>query len=305
MSAKLQKFMRWSGLAVIVLATASAASAAGDPFAAKVLTSDVDLFYQVYDAAGGRPTADQLQDGYLDAGSDAVRDFVPNRIVSALALARQIGEQPELYEQARVCRVALPGVERRMRSAYLAFQAILPEADLPDTTILIGRGNSGGTTSSKGVLIGLEVVCDPTLSAQSLDTRLFHLVAHELGHTQQTEFDDDSLLALSLNEGVAEFVGELISGAPSYEEMFRKAEARAPEIEQAFAAEMFGTTTRRWLYNGQGTDEWPGDLGYWTGYRIARSYYDRAADKRAAVRAMLKGGNAKAFLEASGWTPAR
>ena len=67
---------------------------------------------------------------------------------------------------------------------------------------------------------------------------------------------------------------------------------------------MFGTTTKSWLYNVQGTDELPSDLDYWTGYRSPRSYYDRAADKRAAVRSMLEGGNAKAFLEASGWNPA-
>ena len=43
-----------------------------------------------------------------------------------------------------------------MRAAYLAFQTALPEAELPDTTILIGRGNSGGTAKPSGVLIGLE-----------------------------------------------------------------------------------------------------------------------------------------------------
>ena len=67
---------------------------------------------------------------------------------------------------------------------------------------------------------------------------------------------------------------------------------------------MAGTDTTRWLYNGLGTPGWPGDLGYWIGYRIAGSYYDRAPDKRAAIRAMLKGTDARAFLKASGWTPA-
>ena len=48
----------------------------------EIRTSDVDLFYRVFDAAHGRPTAEALQHDYIDGGSDAVRQFVPNRIVS-------------------------------------------------------------------------------------------------------------------------------------------------------------------------------------------------------------------------------
>lgn len=278
--------------------------AAGDPFAARVRFDDVDRFYRVYDAAGGRPTADRLRRHYLDAGSAGVRDFVPDRIVSAEALATKIAEDRALYDRARACRAALPKVERRMRSAYLAYQTALPEADLPDVTILIGRGNSGGTAKPTGVLIGLEVVCDPQPGAVPLEVRMTHLVAHELGHTQQAYFRGDTLLDAALNEGVAEFIGELISGAPLNADLFARAEPRAAEIERAFAAQMTGTDTSRWLYNGPGTPEWPGDLGYWVGYRIAKSLYDRSADKREAIRTMLKGTDAASFLKASGWTPA-
>jgi hypothetical protein len=282
----------------------AAPTAAGDPFAARVRFDDVDRFYRVYDAAGGRPSAERLGRDYIEAGSAGVRDFVPDRIVSPEALAVKIAQDRAMYDRARRCRGALPQVERRMRAAYLAFQTALPEAELPDTTILIGRGNSGGTAKPSGVLIGLEVVCDPTPGAVPLEVRFKHLVAHELAHTQQAYFGGGTLLDAALNEGVAEFVGELISGASLNADMFVRAEARAPEIEAAFAAEMAGTDTKRWLYNGPGTDAWPADLGYWIGYRIVKSYYDRAPDKRAALRTMLKRTDARAFLKASGWTPA-
>lgn len=293
------------GLLIILLLASSFARAAGDPFGARMRYDDVDLFYRVYDAAQGQPSARQLQREYIAGGSAGVRDFVPNRIKSGEALAAKIAEDRAMYERARKCGAALAAVERRMRSAYLALQALLPDAQLPDTTILIGRGNSGGTASRSGVLIGLEVVCDPKLSAAPLDVRLTHLIAHELGHTQQAGFKGDTLLAAALNEGVAEFVGELISGAPANGEMFAVADVRAKEIELAFAAEMMGTNTSRWLYNGPGTPKWPGDLGYWAGYRIAKSYIDRAPDKKAAIRSMLNSTDAQAFLKASGWVPGR
>src|SRR3546814_17660743 len=51
-------------LAQDVSTTRSAATAG-----AIVHTEDVDLFYRLYHAAGGHPTAEQLQHDYLDPGS--------------------------------------------------------------------------------------------------------------------------------------------------------------------------------------------------------------------------------------------
>ena len=47
----------------------------------------------------------------------------------------------------------------------------------------------------------------------------------------------------------------------------------------------------------------PGDLGYWVGYRIVESYYEKARDKRQALRDILEMTDAKAFLARSGWHP--
>jgi Predicted Zn-dependent protease (DUF2268) len=290
-------------LAILALLLASPATA--DPFAPHVRSEDVDRFFQILDPAKGRPSAQALQRGYLDAGSAGVRDFIPYRIESAQALAAQITQEPELYEKARKCRPLLANLEKRVRPAYLALQQILPEAKLPETTILIGRGTSGGTSRPSGVLIGLEVVCDPILMGDGGEALLGHLVAHELGHTQQAYFRGDTLLANALNEGVAEFIGELISGQVSNPQHARQVAGREGEIERAFFRDMRGADRSRWLYNRPGTAEWPGDLGYWVGYRVAKSYFDRATDKTAAVREMLAATDPEAFLNASGWTPAK
>jgi uncharacterized protein YjaZ len=61
------------------------------------------------------------------------------------------------------------------------------------------------------------------------------------------------------------------------------------------------TDLSKWLYNG--TMDKPGDLGYWIGYRIVKSYYQHAADKRRALREILEMTNPKAFLATSGWYP--
>lgn len=58
-----------------------------------------------------------------------------------------------------------------------------------------------------------------------------------------------------------------------------------------------------WLYDGVGTPDCPGDLGYCVGYRIAKAYYETASNKRAALRTLLDLKDPKAILAESGWQP--
>lgn len=59
--------------------------------------------------------------------------------------------------------------------------------------------------------------------------------------------------------------------------------------------------TSNWLYQGNRATGRPADLGYWMGYKIAKAYYDKATDKRTAVKEILRFTDSKAFLEASGY----
>lgn len=304
MALRLRGTITCKPIAILALLLCAAAPVPADPFAVHVRYDDVERFFQVLDAGKGRPSAEALQRDYIDAGSTGVRDFVPYRIESAQALAETIAKEPALFEKARKCRALLPNLEKRVRPAYLAFQQVLPDARLPETTVLIGRGTSGGTSRPSGVLIGLEVICDASMLGDGGDAVLGHLVAHELGHTQQAYFRGDTLLANALNEGVAEFIGELISGQVSNPQHARQVAGREGEIERAFVRDMRGADRSRWLYNRPGSAEWPGDLGYWVGYRIAKSHFDRANDKTAAVREMLAATDAEAFLRRSGLAPA-
>src|SRR5436190_295384 len=111
--------------------TAATAAGKGEP---DIRTSDVDLFYRVYEAAGGHPTAEILQRDYLDAGSPGVREFIPERILSAERLAKRIGEKPEVYDRARSCATALPEVRQRLKPAFRKLAQIYPQAKFPPVT---------------------------------------------------------------------------------------------------------------------------------------------------------------------------
>jgi len=273
-----------------------------------VRIDDVTRFFAVYDQSHGKPSAAELQTGYINPGSTGLHEFITARIGSAQALAKAITKSPQDYRNARHCMRALPAVRERLRRVFAKLARIDPHATFPPVTIVIGRNNTGGTTTAEGVTIGLEVICRANWLDPNIVERLVHLIAHEYVHVQQPAAqvappDNATLLFQSLVEGGAEFIGELISGEVTNSHLKQWALGKRCRIERQFQAHAMGTETSGWLYNGPGTPEKPGDLGYWVGYRIVRAYYIHANNKQRAIQAILHVNNANAadFLKHSGW----
>lgn len=296
--------MRRSLFSILLLALCwSGTPAAAKPHGPPIVTEDVDRFYRLYDAAGGLPSAETLQRDYIDAGTPGVREFVPYRIISGEKLAQMVRAKPEIYARARQCLSALPEVKRRLRPAFARLARLYPEARFPPVTILIGRNNTGGTSGPSGVLVGLETVCRSVRAGESVADRFVYLIAHEYGHVEQAPGDPKSLLEQALVEGVPELVAELTTGKISNSHLIAWTRGHEVEIGERFLRDADGTDVHEWLYNGEGTADKPGDLGYWVGYRIARLYFLRARDKHAALRQLLELKDARAILLKSGWRP--
>ena len=58
-----------------------------------------------------------------------------------------------------------------------------------------------------------------------------------------------------------------------------------------------------WLYAGKRKDDRPADMGYYIGYVITKSYYDKAKDKTQAIADILNIKDCKIFLAQSGYSP--
>ena len=309
--------MKWTSIGVVigVLACAvifgaaqSAPSVALDPAAGPTIhIEDVDRFYKLYDAAGGRPTADQLQRDYIDQGSEGLRQFAKMRNTSGTRIAEALAGHPEIYSSGKRCMVVLPRVRHRLQVALRTLRDLYPEARFPPVTIAVGRGKPVGVGSpATGVQIGLEALCATHWLNPNVEDRFVYVIAHEYAHVQQVpplvDKEHPTVLEGSLIEGAAEFAGELIAGQVAYSQFRASTEGREKEIETAFVSDQDKTDLSDWLFNG--TLEKPGDLGYWVGYRIVKSYYQHASDKRLAFREILEMTDPKAFLAKSGWYPA-
>jgi len=295
-------------LCFAALLAASLARAAAPAPPVVMRSDDVERFYRVYDAAQGHPGAAQLQAQYLAPGSEALHQFVVSRIGSADKLAAAIAKRPADFDKARGCLSALARTRAQLPATFSRMAALYPAAVFPPVTFVIGRDNTGGTTTRDGIVIGLETMCRVATQDADVGERFTHIIAHELVHVQQPAGQVDAppgatLLFQALLEGGADFVAELTSGATANPQLQQWTRGHECAIEQAFDKDALGTDISQWLYNGAGTPDKPGDLGYWVGYRIAKAYYEHAADKRAAVATLLHVDNASAprFLKDSGW----
>jgi hypothetical protein len=292
---------RWNRLVAAIGALACAAASAPG-----IHVEDVERFYNVYDAADGRPSAEQLQRDYLDPGSEGLHRFARMRNITGARIADALTKNPSLYANARRCMAVLPQVQRRVEVALGKLIRLYPEARLPPVTIAVGRGKPVGVGSPQtGVQIGLEALCATDFMNPDIEDRFVYVIAHEYVHVQQaqdfTEDKNPTVLSGSLMEGSADFVGELISGSVSYAHLAAMTQGREKEIETAFVADQDKSDVSDWINNS--TPEKPGDLGYWVGYRIVKSYYQRASDQRRALREILEMKDPKAFLARSGWYP--
>ncbi|MCW4462119.1 DUF2268 domain-containing protein [Sphingomonas sp. BT-65] len=293
--------------ATLALMLAGLSPAAGD--GPEIRTADVDRFYALYDATAGKPSVAQIQRDYLDHASDGFAAFMRMRRITAESIAQRLAAQPDLYVKARGCASHLPVIRTRLAADLGKLRDLYPEARLPPVTVAVGRGKPAGVANADGVMIGLEALCAADFAVADPEDRFVHVIAHEYVHVQQAAAGSDTdtgmtVLQAALVEGGAEFIGELMSGAVGSQHLHRITRGREAAFEASFLDDLDKPAEgSRWLYNGLGTPEWPGDLGYWVGYRIAKAYYVRAKDKRAAVREIIALRDPKAFLAASGWRP--
>jgi uncharacterized protein YjaZ len=138
------------------------------------------------------------------------------------------------------------------------------------------------------------------------------LVLHEVAHVQSGLLQGidvyrriygpgQTLLALALREGSADFMAKLLSGrhTSGAAEAYGLQHERA--LWQRFSEEMHAREPGDWMWVRPRDTERPVDLGYWIGYRIVQSYYDNAADKRQAVVDILNLTDFAGFLAASGY----
>ena len=301
----------------------SVVNAGADPLTVRIHVEDVERFATLLSATNARPSAADVQRGYLDHASYGVSVFTPGRIGDAARLADKIRANPDLYRRAvSDCLPRVKAATADLRAIYLALRGLLPDRPLPHIYVVIGAGNSGGTAGPGAQVIGLEVLCRENPSPAGLRTALRRFFAHETVHTFQQNIsgiEASPLLGEALVEGAADFIAALVTGETPEPERARWALPREKILWAQFVKDMPASlptarddppaeaveAVNRWLHNyGSAPPGWPGEVGYWVGMRIWTAYYANASDKHRAIADMLTWHDHELILRKSGYRPA-
>jgi hypothetical protein len=305
---------RWDKLLLTIKEVPKSLNA--DPAKVRFVTEDIHHFWTAYDKAQ-KDTAHYkaiFLQYYFTPASQGMQDYMAAKVSSIDAFLTHIRSAPQFYAAIRKNTLQADVFKPRFVASFKALKDIYPDALFPDVYFIIGAFTSGGTVTDVGLLLGLNQASqsDDTpvgeLSAR-LQTRmnevkyLPNLVGHESIHFQQNGMKNDTTtLSYVIKEGMADFIGELISGDNSNPKLYAWAKGKGKQIWHKFTADMYLNRYGNWIANSQQAtaDNLP-DQGYWIGYQICKAYYNQAADKKKAVYDMLHIQDYKAFLITSGW----
>ncbi len=304
------------GLAVVTLGNVN-------PLTVEIDVSDAERFATLFAQSNGRPTPEQIQNGYLDNAGQGVQKFTPYRIENADNLAKAIAGDPDRYAYAiKTCLPLIKGLTAEMRAIYLAYKGLLPERELPPVYVVFGANNSGGTAQSDAQILGLEVHCGPGVTPEKFRSVMREMFAHETVHSWQGQPNAkamaDPLLLYTLREGVPDYLASIVTGQTQKIELNSWASAHRKMLFSQFTKDRAivrsGTKSdgtmddnakaalNRWLYNYNNPPSgWQSDAGYWLGSQIAKTYVERSADKNAAIKELIDLNDPSAILQVTGY----
>ena len=295
-----------------------------NPEDVSVITSDVSLFWKVFDASENSFDAETFRIDYFGSGTKALGLFFDQKVKNASKLSNVLNN-PDIrnyYLDVRPNTENLDNATSQVFSGFSRLKQLYSEAVFSDIVFVIGALSTGGTVVKNGqMVIGTEMFSvDENTPLAGLNewqrtvvknqTFLPSIIIHELIHVQQFRLtmeagnsivNGKSLLDQSLSEGIADFVTDLILGSFFNDFIHEFADPIEADLWKEFELEMNGTDVSRWLYNGLNLGDRPGDLGYYIGYKIAEHFYNKADDKTAALKTILEVRNGEDFLALSGY----
>ena len=266
----------------------------------QVITSDIDRFWFTVDNYEGELSL-ALEQNYIEKGTNGLKDFSITQSINAEKLAKQYLVDKEYYESIRNNSLLTVNTKEDIIKYFKTFKSIYPRAKFPDIYFLIGRRSSGGTVSKNGILIGAEVYAD--------FNKYVPTVIHELMHLNQAEINSSwgSSLTQAIHEGGADFIASLVLGDSfkMNDETYNYGFKHEKELWRKFSTKMYITGKEgqeeiyKWFYGGE--EGVPMMLGYFIGYQITKSYYDKMENKQKAIHRILHPHFSKRLLKDSGY----
>ena len=258
-----------------------------DPLKAVIHTEDLDNFWAAYHLVQEEKDSAVAiyQRAYIDKASKGMLDYMDSKVKhGAEQLVDHLDKHPKFYAAIENNTNKVETFKPGMMQSFQKLKEFYPDATFPDIYFVMGAFTSAGTVSRSGLLLGINQICrtDETpidefsFQSQQIMSSLKDvptIVAHELIHFQQDNMVNDTItLGYVIKEGMADFMGELISGKVPNENLYEWAKGKEKRIWKAFQEDMYYDRYSNWIANAFDSDEENlGDQGYWIGYQICKS----------------------------------
>ncbi len=289
----------------------------------KVCTDDIVRFWDAYDRLSQAPTKEDsigiFQTYYLDKASEGFKKFIKVRDLTAERYVHVVQVCPEFWESIRTATLEIGEYIPAITAQFDKYKAAFDDFEEPKLCFAIGVLSTGGTVTGNWLLLGTEMmVADSTTRNEMLnpwlrnimgvEPQVLEFVAHETVHIQQRygpgmvwAYLNRRLLAMSIIEGAADFVAELVTGSTINKQVHEYGNAHEAELKTDFASVLYSNDIQDWLYNGGKSKTGQADLGYFIGYKICERYYEQSDNKRKALRTIVKTNNYKRLMKRSGY----
>ena len=279
-------------------------------------TSDIDHFWIAYDQLNGTKNKTDsiqiIQTEYLDKASVYFKEFIRLRNFTAVEYVGLLGKYPKFWKSIRKETENIKNRKPEIEEILVQYETAIPNFKRPNVCFAIGCLRIGGTVSENLVLIGTEIAAstsetDKTELSPWLKTvigtsgDIVAMISHETIHTQQKGGSLRDLVAHSINEGVADFLSERISGMKIDKVAFSYGLKNDCDLRKEFLSDYSKNKTNlsNWLFNGNKSANRPADLGYYLGYKIAEDFYNLTKDKKKAVSHLLDRKKYKTIFQKS------
>ena len=274
-----------------------------------VIIDDVPNFWQAYDLIQG--TIDTslhmeiLKREFFDKGTKGLKAIMDKKGYTNNEYLDAIRTYPSFWNSIRQNTLKVKDYSEDIEAEIDKLRRHYPDLRPAHIFFTMGVLKSGGTAHKGHVLIGSELACGDSNTVtkdiqpewlrdnheQYFSTNpiedIVLLNVHEYVHTQQSDYGYN-LLSQSIYEGVAEFVSVTSHGGASASPAVGYALSHKEEVRARFEKEMFSPHWNDWLYNNSENDFGLRDMGYGIGYAICKEFYDKAIDKKSAIKRMIE-----------------
>jgi tetratricopeptide (TPR) repeat protein len=282
-----------------------------DPGNMKVVTSDINNFWEMYDKYKATGSINDIEKYYFSRQSEGLKAITRIREVNPSAMEKVLKHFPKYLESIRANTLKLSTAEEKLKKHFLKLKELYPDVIFPDIYFVMGCFNTGGTVLDRMLLIGSEMQCaDRNTNKGELTTwlkgnigdfkNIEFIVMHESIHTLQLTRASRLLDAVIL-EGSCDFIASLVTGKKINTPHYVYGAENEQELWEELKKDKDDLSYVNWLYQGDKSKERPADLGYFMGYRICEEYYNNAGDKKQAIKDIIEVKNFEDFLKKSGY----